>query len=424
MIEIILYLLGTIFFIMLQGFFACSEMSIVSSNKLKIHYLAKQGNKNAEIVESFLMNSHKFLGTTLVGVNVSVVISSTLIGSLLIKIFSIYLPEYKSLQPFVSTLIVGPFVLLFGEVIPLSLGKLHNNYIALRVAPIINYFYFIFIIVIIVTTRIAWLLAKITGTLNKDKKILSNIEELKILFEEGSNEGAIKKDDLEMLIRIFNFKKNIARDIMSPLIQVKLISSNETIENLLKFLRKYKFSRMPVYRDRVDNVVGVINIKSLDLSTLRLTDTVQTIMNKPYFVPETKKIQQILMEMKINFNHFAVVVDEFGGVTGIITIEDIIEEVVGEIEDEFKTVLDKYAGTEFQNKSFEIDTDIELKYLSEKAGIFFPAEANEITTLAGFILYKLGKIPQQGSVIQLEHCRITITAADERKIIKARIEKQ
>nr|HPG31618.1 CNNM domain-containing protein [bacterium] len=235
--EYCFYVIGILFFVALQGFFACSEMSIVSANKLKIHYLAKKGNKNAKIIEYFFHNSHKFLGTTLVGVNISVVTSSALTAALMLKVFSNFCPEYKSFQPIISTLLVGPFVLLFGEIIPLTLGRLYNNHIALRVAKIIIIFYHCFYALIFFTTGFAKLLGKMTGTLKNNRRLFSNIDELKLLFEEGAKEGALKKDDLFMITRVFNFNKNIVKDIMSPLINVQLISADDNIINLIKLFK-------------------------------------------------------------------------------------------------------------------------------------------------------------------------------------------
>ncbi|MBP7651884.1 HlyC/CorC family transporter [Candidatus Dependentiae bacterium] len=419
--EYLLYILGILFFIMLQGFFACSEMSIVSSNRLKIHYLAKKGDKNAKIIEYFYHNSHKFLGTTLVGVNLSVVTSSALTAALMIKFFDNFFPEYKSFQPIVSTILIGPFVLLFGEIIPLTLGRLYNNHIALRVSKIIILFYHFLYVVIFFTTNFAKFLGKITGTLKNNRKLFSNIDELKLLFEEGTKEGALKKDDLFMITRIFNFNKNIVKDIMSPLINVQMISADDTITNLIKLFKSTGYSKIPVYRDRIDNVIGIVNIKGVDLSKLDISDKIETIITKPYFIPETKPIKQLLQEMKVNLKHFAVVVDEFGGVSGVVTIEDIIEEIIGEIEDEHK-IVKNINEFDNKNKTIELDGNVELETLTEQLNIIFDTES-DVGTIAGYILDKLGKIPKAGvKITETNKYEITIIDADDRRINRVRID--
>jgi len=397
-------------------------MSIVSSNRLKIHYLAKQGNKSAQILDYFFRHSHKFLGTTLVGVNLSVVTSSVLTASLMIKIFKSYLPDYSSLQPIVSTILVGPFVLLFGEIIPLTLGRLYNNHISMRIAKIIKLFYYFLFVIIFITTNIAKILGKLTGS-SKSKKIFSNIEELKLLFEDGASEGALKKDDLLMVTRIFNFNKNIARDVMSPLIKVKMITAEKKISELIELFKNTGYSKIPVYRDRIDNVIGIANIKGMDLSKLSVDDKIESIITKPYFVPETKPIREILQEMKVNYNHFAVVVDEFGGVSGIVTIEDIVEEIIGEIEDEhtFNKSMISNVNIDAQKKNIVIDADIELETLIERLGISF-GDYGSSGTIAGYILYKLGNIPKPGAKIAGESFDIIILESDDRRIKKARID--
>ena len=423
--EYILLILGIVFFVALQFLFACSEMSIVSSNRLKIHYLAKQGNKNAQIIEYLLNNSHKFLGTTLVGVNLSVVTSSVLTASLIFKILNNYFPDYKSAQPIISTLLVGPIILMFGEIVPLSIGRLYNTTLALKMAKFIKTFYYILFIIIAIATRISWLLGKITGTLKKENKMFSSIDEIKSLFEEGVKEGDLKKDDLNMLLRILNFKKNTASDIMCPLIKINMIEANKSITELIELIQKTGHSKIPVYYERVDNVIGIANIKGIDLKTLDLNAPVKTIMTKPYFIPETKPIKEILKEMKINYNHFAVVVNEFGGVSGIVTIEDIVEEVLGEIEDEFNKTTTNLELTNIANQQvLDIDAELELSELSEKLNIDFDLpDETEITTVAGYILYKLGKIPPKGMKLEInEQIKLTILDADDRRIIKVRLE--
>lgn len=409
--TVVLIILSIIIFLFFQFLFAGSEMSIISCERMRIQILANKGNRGAQLVLYFLDHPNIFFSITLVGVNLSIVINSTILTSYLGYVLEPYeIGRILGSEPqsILALIILWPLVLFFGEVIPMGTFR----HFADTMAPLMARFLFLSYYILYPFTRLSSLIISAVYKALKidktDRRMQLSREELRTLL--ARNKSVLSKEEKNIIEHLFHFEKITVEDAMVSLINVKMISSDSTIAEVFEIVSSHGYSRIPIYEDRVDNVVGLVETASLLQADK--DEPVMKYKDNCFFIPETARAQAVLSEMRNNNVQMAIVVDEFGGVQGIVTIEDILEEILGEIEDEYDQ---PDRGVKIINEhQIIVDGKTPLKTLSEEYNL--EIQTDDVETIAGFILSLIGFIPKQGTVLKYNNYLFTILECTDRNI--------
>jgi len=411
-IEINLIIL--LILIALSGIFSGVEIAFFSLGKLKIRRLVKSGVAGAKIVDELMKNPRSLLITILIGNNLVNILAAALATSLALSTFE-GSPEGIALG--LATGIMTFMILLFGEITPKSIAIHNNAKIALLFAlPMKLLMTFLYPIVFILEL-ISSLILGVFGVTMIEKKLTE--EEVRSMVSMGAEEGAINREEKELIHRIFQFNDIPVHEAMTPRVEVVALDINASKKDILK-VAQTPFSRIPVYEGDIDHIIGTLHIKDL----LRVVSKKKKIMlrkiiAKPIFVPETKKIDKLMKQLQKERMHLAVVVDDYGVTQGIITLEDLLEELVGEIADESDTEPEMRKVSE---GVFELEGTMHLDDIRKMAGVNCSSE--EYDTIGGFVLEKLGRIPKKGEKVQLPTATIQVLKVDKNRIIEVRITKK
>ncbi len=409
--EIIIYLL-IIFFVLLEGFFAGIETAYISVNNLKMKSLMhnKHGKKIKKLLK-LLKNSNKTLSALLAGTNISVVGATSFASLLLIR-------KYGDVGELYATLIMSFIILLFGEILPKSIYRKTANIILLKTANILYFFIILFTPII----NFILFLIKHTPVLSKYTLTQRNSdfsrEDLKTLFKVSARQGVIKEADKELFNSLFEFSETYVREIMVPLIDIILIESSKKVIDVIKLNKKTGHSRIPVYENYVYNIIGYVYV--LDLLKAKPNEDINKYIRPPYYVPETKKIDDLFVEINEQRLPMVFVVDEYGGVSGMVTLEDVVEEIVGEINENPKEIEEDKIKV-LKNNIWMVEGDIDIDDLNDEIGSNI--DKNGFETLAGFMEYVMGKIPEKNESIRYRNFKFVVYEATIRKIVKVKIEK-
>lgn len=395
------------FFILLQAFFAGSEIALISCDKIKMRALADEGSKSAMLVLDAYKNIENYLSTTLVGINISLIISTLVLTFYLEKTF-------HSGSEIYTILILSPIIVIFGQVVPKAVFQSKRNSIILWAIYPLWIFSKVFYPVLKLVNIFSKMITKIIG---KERNQSITREELMDVIE-GDTTKPVYDYKKRVLRRIFGFSETTVEEIMIPLINVDSLEEKTSVEDAIKLIKKTGHSRLPIYKERIDNITGILNSFYLLGPNVSSNENVEKYSLTPYYVPESKLVNNLMDEMKVGRAGMAVVVDEYGGAVGIITLEDILEEVVGEIEDEYDK--GKKLWRKVKDKEYLINPVIEIGQINDDLGLGIP-EGDEYETLAGFLLTRVGSIPKAGEIIKFRDKRFNITKANNRAISEVRL---
>ena len=396
---------------LINAFFSSAEMSIVSVNKNKMKMLANEGNKKAKMLCKLIEEPTRFLSTVQVGITLSSFFASasaaTGISEQLGTFFiSINVP-YGYQVAFVGvTVILSYFTLVFGELVPKRIALRKSEYIAmasLRPIMIISKIAAPFVKVLSISTS---LIVKLMGLDNENLEDIVTKEELKLFIETGEEQGAINESEKEMIEGIFEFDNKKVEKVMTPRTEVYCINIKEPLNSYLDELLEMRYSRVPVYEDEIDNVIGILYMKDFIIEAKNKgfdNVNVKDILKEPYFVHEGKNVQDLFKSLQISQRHIAVIIDEYGGFSGIITIEDLIEEIMGEINDEDDSSEERIKKVE--ENTFLVDGLTTLEELNDELNIDIPLD--DIDTISGFIINLIGNIPSEDDDRAIEYNDIT-----------------
>ncbi len=422
-IQILLLVVLTL----INAFFASAEMAIVSLNKNKMKVLANEGNKKAKILCNLIDEPTKFLSTIQVGITLAGFFASasaaTGISEELGKFLSSINIPYGNQIAFVGvTIILSYFTLVFGELVPKRIALKKSEQIAMMsLNPII----FIskitapFIKILSLSTS---LFMKILQLDNEELEEKVTKEELKSLIEEGKENGALNESEQEMIEGIFEFDDKRAEKVMTPRTEVYCIDIKDPISSYLDELLEMRYSRIPVYEDDIDNIIGVLYMKDFIIEAKKKgfnNVNLREILQEPYFVHEGKKVQKLFKSLQASKLHIAIIIDEYGGFSGIVTIEDLIEEIMGEINDEDDNIEESII--KLDDKSFLVNGGTTLEELNDKLNI--DVQSDDIDTLSGFIINLIGRIPSESdeNVIEYKDITFKIDKLGEKRIEKVLI---
>ncbi len=391
-----------IILLFLSGFFSSAETALFSISRAKARHVAKEEGKAGALIKKLKDDPHKLLSTILIGNNIVNVGASSLATSISLELFSSYAVG-------LATGIMTFLILVFGEVIPKSIATRNNILIAkLTIFPIL-WMSVLFSPVIFFLNFIP----KLTGKIKKTPSATQ--EELITFVEVVEEEGEIKEEEKELIHNIFEFDDTSASEIMTPRADMFVVSTDDEID--LKSIADSGFTRIPVTKGDIDHIVGILNIKDIFLHQAVSNEPpdIRKIMRTPYFVPENKKLDKLLHQFKKRKNHIAIIIDEHGGVSGLITLEDALEEIVGEIRDE----TDKEDPHIIRKKPMEwiVLGKSDIDEVNDKVGINIP-DSKEYDTFSGFVLDRIGRIPEENEEFEIDSYKVIVSEMDGNRINK------
>jgi putative hemolysin len=415
--------------ILLNGYLAGTEIAVVTARKSKIKQMAESGKRNAKIFLRLKEEPDRFLATIQIGITTVGVLASAIGGAASVRVIE---PLLKEVPIKVISLAAGPiaigivvviivyFSLIFGELVPKSIALMHPETIGLWTARSIDTFSKIASIFVKMLTFSTAVVLRPFGTKPFTERAYITEEEVKALIKEGGKHGIFEPTEEKILQSVFEFTDMSVKEVMVPDTQMMAIQIDKSPQEILSLIEEEQFSRYPVFGREPNDIRGILYAKDF-LTIFAKTGQVdiRKTIKPPYFIPETMKISLLLREMQKKRIHIALVVDEYGGISGLVTIEDLLEEIVGEIRDEHDSespVITLSDGT------LLIDASISLKDLKEDYQIILP-ESPEYETLGGFLMTTLQKIPQTGDVVAIEGKKITIVEMIGQRISKVRLEK-
>ena len=396
--------------IALSSFFSSAETAMTTVNKIRIQSLAEQGNKRAVILEKIISNSPKMLSTVLIGNNIVNMSVSSLMTTLTIKILG---NAYVGITTGILTLLI----LIFGEITPKNLATIHAEKLSLAYSRIIYG-------LMILLTPVVFIVNKITeGVLvilhvNPDEKANAMTEhELRTLVNVGEKDGVIENEEKQMIYNVFDFGDSTAKDVMIPRIDMTFIDINFSYDELMAVFSEDMHTRFPVYEDNTDNVIGIINMKDLLVYPKDKPFSIRNILREPYFTYEYKKISELFFEMKQESIPMAIVLDEYGATAGLLTIEDLIEEIVGEIRDEYDG-YEEDEITKIDEENYILLGVSKLDDINEELGINL--ESEDYDSIAGHIINLLDHFPKTGERVSDQYAEYIVLAAEKNRIEKPR----
>ena len=387
----------------INAFFSGAEMSIVSVNKNKIKVMVEEGDKKAILLDNLLKEPSKFLSTIQVGITLASFFASASAATGLSQFLSVFLNRMKvpysaQLSMIIVTFLLSYVTLVFGELIPKRVALRSSEKMALSsigVIVFISKIFSPFVKFLTFSTNVVLTLLKLKED-NIEEKVSK--EELRSLVEVGREHGIINEVEKEMIENIIVFDEKIAREIMIPRTKVFLIDRNTTIEELFETKEVGKYSRIPVYEEEADNIVGILLTKDLMMEAYKKgfeNINISEMVQEAYFVPETKNVNELFNEMQLEKKHIAILIDEYGGFSGIVTLEDLIEEVMGNIADEYDD--EDLSIRQLSPNKYLISGDVSLNDLNDAFHI--ELESKYYDTLSGLLIEKLGYIPEDDEKI-------------------------
>lgn len=408
------YIIAIVILTLFSGLFSATETAYSSSSKIRLKNMANDGKTEANSVLVILDDFDKFLTSVLIGNNI-VNIASATISTLL---FSLILKGGKG--PTVSTIVITVITLLFGEIAPKSLAKQAPEKFACATVGVVNFFEFVFTPLTIVLKGWTWLVNRFAH-IEQDEGDIS--DELITMVDEAEKDGNLEEHESDLISAAIEFNDLDVKDVLTPrvdIVAVNIASSHEQIEKAFRF---NSFSRLPVYENTVDNIVGVIHEKDFyELMYHNNKGPIRRIIKPVIYTSPNTQISTCMKQLQAAKLHMAVVLDEYGGTEGIITLEDIIEELVGEIWDEHDVVEDFY--TKVDDYTWMVKGDAEIDDLIDRFGVEEEDEEFDFITVSGWAIAELHHIPKVNEEFDYKNLHVTITKADQRKVLEVKVEIQ
>lgn len=388
----------------LQAFFAGSEIALISCDKIRMRTLAEEGSKAASMVLDAFSRIESFIGVTLIGVNLSLIVNTL--------ILTFYFEGSLGHGGIWTVAVLSPLIIIFGQVVPKAVFESRRDSVVLWVIYPLWFFSKLFSPVLVFVN---FFTNRILGMSSSPPRTITR-EELEDVVRE--DEGKPSKDyRRRVLRRIFGYSETTVSEVMIPIVNVDSVESGATLREVKDLVMRKGRSRIPIFSERVDNITGILNSFYI-LGEENLDQGLEKFSMTPFFVPESKPVNELMDEMKGGRAGMAVVVDEYGGSVGIVTLEDIIEEVVGEIEDEYDTGQTPWR--KLANGEYLIDPTVEIGRLNDGLGLAIPV-GEDYETLGGFLLYRYGSIPAPGTVIVFGKKVFTVVAGTPKMIGEVRL---
>ena len=394
------------------AFFCSAETAFIGIQKLRLQHLVQSGHPAAKRVAKIVEQPEKFLATVLLGINFFETAVATL-GT----IIAVSLIQNENLAIAIATIVITVVTLIFAELIPKSLAVRYGERIALRYVRPLEVISTILYPLVYILNHIGIRFTKLVGEDEIPKPTISE-EEFRTAISIGKAEGVVEGNEAEMLHKVFEFTDRPVSKIMVPRTEITWVEQGTKLGDFLNLYTQGRYSRFPVYKDSTDNVVGMLHAKDVLLKLTNESDSrdsvIDDLMRPAYFVPEGKRLGELLAEMRDGGYHAVVVVDEFGGITGMVTLGQLTEEIVGDIHDELTDEEKDFIVT--GDSTFQLDGGFKIEEANEELGLNLPS--GDYETVAGFILSHLGRIPKQGEHFKYQNLKFVITEMRGMKIEK------
>ncbi|MDO4535265.1 MAG: hemolysin family protein [Clostridium perfringens] len=412
---------------LINAFFSAAEMAIVSLNKNKIKILAEEGSKKAKLIEKLLEEPTKFLSTVQVGITLASFFSSASAATGISNIFGDFLenlrmPYAREISLIVVTIVLSYITLVFGELFPKRLALQNSQKIAMSSVKPIMFISKITIPFVKLLSLSTNFLIRLFGIDDKNLEEKVSKEEIKSLVDVGKEHGVINETEKDMINSIFEFDDKLAKEVMTPRTNVYMIDIDEPLD--LESILNEKYSRIPIFQGSIDNIIGILYMKDFIYESYKVgfkNVDMKNILHSPYFVPEMKNIDELFKELQITKKHMAILIDEYGGFSGIVTIEDLIEEVMGDIGDEFDD--DETSLRTIDKNTFLASGLISINELNENLNLDLDADSEDYDTLGGLIIKLIGYIPKKDEECIVNHKGIVfkVKEVNKKRIIKVEI---
>jgi len=416
-----------IIFIIINGFFAAAEISVVATRRIRIRQLIEEGNKNALILKKFKEEPDRFLATIQIGITFAGVFAAAIGGATAVKILKPAIQEIP-LKPLAAsaeavsigivTIVITYFLLIFGELIPKSIALTNPERTGLKTAKLVDVFSKLAFVFVKILTSSTNILLKPFGKKTHTGRAITE-EEVKMLIREGGEQGVFEPAEQALIHSVFEFTDMSVKEVMMPSTQMVTIGLNMPVDDIKTVISEEQFSRYPVIGKDLNDIRGILYVKDFLSALGKGAVDIRKLIKPPYFIPEMMNISILLKEMQRKRVHMALVIDEYGGVSGLVTMEDLLEEIVGEIRDEYDT---ESPVIQISEGVYIVDASISIRDLKEDYKIEIP-ESTEYETLSGFLLTTLQKIPKVGDVLESDGKKITISEMVGQRISKIKLEK-
>lgn len=394
--------------LLLNAFFAGYETGFVACNPIRVRTLAeKDRHSNARRLLDCIERPDHMISMLLIGTNMALVA-----GTLAFE---------KMLGPFAATIVATPLILIFGEVLPKSMFRMHPTRGALLFLPVVRFFD---VLLTPLVLPMVWLTRPFRALLGDDasrkniRLLMSSVEDVRTLVDESADHGAIADDKREMIHSIIDLQQQQANEVMIPRIEIKALPYDATRRDLIQLFADTGYTRIPIYHNSMDEVAGVVNAFDVLSDPTPEDPSITRFVREIMHVPDTMKLDELLKAMRLAGQHVAIVTDEYGGTDGLVTLEDILEEIVGDIQDEFDRV-----GTSVRKvgpDAFVIDARMELEAAAEAMNLEMNDE--EVETVGGWLMHRVGRIPARGEVLEFDRFRVTVLEGAPHFVSSIRLE--
>ncbi len=399
--------------IICSAFFSSAETAMTTVNRIRIQSLAEQDNKRAQILLKIIDDSGKMLSTVLIGNNIVNICASSLVTTLVIR-------KFGNIYVGAGTGILTLVILIWGEIVPKTVATLHAERISLAYARIIQTLMFLLTpVVFLVQTLSNGLMRLLRIDPNAKTNVITE-HELRTIVNVSEQDGVIENEEKQMIYNVFDFGDSSAKDVMVPRIDMAFVNVDCSYQELLDIFREHMHTRFPVYEETTDNVIGIINMKDLLLLDPDKPFVLRDYLREPYFTYEHKSTASLLLEMREASFNLAIVLDEYGATAGLVTLENLLEEIVGEIRDEYDTEEEEdITEVVFQREYLLLGT-ARLDDINEKLELSF--ESDDYDSIGGYIIEEIDTLPEEGQSITLENgIRFLVEHIDKNRIEKVRI---
>ena len=403
----IIQLVIVIILLSASAFFSSAETALMTSNKLRMRNLAENGDKRAAKVLKVTENTDKMLSAILIGNNIVNLTASSISTTLTLKIFGSKLVG-------IATGILTFLILVFGEITPKNVASKNAENMALAYIGVISFLVTVLTPVIFIVNTVAKFVISIFNKNGDDNNAVTE-EELRAMVEYSHEEGIIENEEKKMIVNVVDFGDTVAGDIMVPRVDMVMVDEKSSYEEILQVFREERYTRIPVYEETPDNVIGILNVKDFLLIEDKENFIMKELLREPLYTYEYKKTSALMMDMRKTGANIVIVLDEYGITAGLITLEDMLEEIVGEIRDEFDADEDE-GITKVSDLEYLIDGSTNLDDINDRIGLSLSSE--EYESIGGLIMEKLGRLPVEGEIINFDNIVLTVKKMDHARIEK------
>jgi len=398
------------FLLCLSAFFSASETALMSLSKIRLIHMLEEKVRGASVINQLRENPNKLLGTILVGNNIVNIGASSIATVLAIEYFG-------DTGAGIATGITTILVLIFGEITPKSLAAQKSEKVSLIVAKPILVLTYLLNPIVFVFTQISSLFMRLLGyKSNADLPAITE-EELKSMVNLGEEEGVIEDHEKKMICNVFDFGDQLVKDVMIQRMDIIAIDMNASYDEIIKIIKNEQYSRYPIYSKRIDNIVGILNVKELVYRDPEELFDIKKFVKKPYYTFEFTNTSELFNEMKKRRTHMAIVLDEYGGTAGIVTIEDLVEEIVGEISDEYD--MHNQEIETIREGEYLVDGSTRIEEINELIGTRI--ESEHYDSIGGFVIELMGRLPRQGESVEHMSTKFIIESMERNRIRKIRV---